>query len=195
MNEQRTRIVVGMTGASGQIYGITLVKALHDLEIETHLVISPAAKRNLLHEFDAETVKQLEQQVDVVHHFHDIGASLASGSFQYRGMVIAPCSINTMSALATGRSDNLITRAGDVTLKERRRLILLVREEPLHAIHLRNMLRLAEAGAIIFPAMTTFYIKPKTIQDIVDHTVGRILDLLGIENQLHEEWQGDLPHP
>ncbi len=188
------RVVVAISGSTGSIYGIRLLQVLKDMpDVETHLVISPAAKRTLIHETDF-TVKEVEALADVVYDYKDIGASLASGSFRTLGMVVAPCSIKTMSALATCYADNLITRAGDVTLKEGRPLIVVVRETPLHVGHLRMLTQLAEMGGIILPPMPAFYNRPKTVDDIVTHTVGRVLDRLGLPlHGLVKEWRGTRP--
>jgi 4-hydroxy-3-polyprenylbenzoate decarboxylase len=184
------RIVVGITGSTGSIYGIRLLEALRETEdVESHLVVSAPGKRTLVEE-TRYSVKEVEALADVVHDNRDIGAPIASGSFHTAGMVVAPCSIKTLSALANCYSDTLIARAGDVTLKEGRTLIAMVREAPLHAGHLRQMLALAEMGAVILPPMPAFYQRPQTIDDIVNHTVGRTLDRLGIAHALVPEWTG-----
>lgn len=186
-------IVVGITGASGAIYGIRLLEALSRTEsVETHLVISDLGERIIRHEtsYDVAEVKKLAR---VCYDFHDVGAAVASGSFHRDGMVVAPCSIKTMSALANSYADNLLVRAGDVTLKERKPLVLAVRETPLHLGHLRNMAQLTEMGAIIYPPVIAFYNLPKTIEDTVNHTVGRLLDLLGLKHDLYKPWLGELP--
>jgi 4-hydroxy-3-polyprenylbenzoate decarboxylase len=184
------RLVVGISGSSGSIYGIRLLEVLRGVsDLETHLIISAAAKRTLLEETDY-TIKDVEALATHVYDNRDIGAALASGSFRTGGMVIAPCSIKTASALANCYADTLICRAGDVTLKEGRPLIVLVRETPLHAGHLRQLLQLAELGAVILPPMPAFYNRPKTVEDIVNHTVGRILDRFGIPHDLTAEWTG-----
>ena len=185
-----TRLVVGISGASGSIYGIRLLEVVRDVPgLETHLIISRAAKRTLVEETEY-TVRDVEALATRVHDDRDIGAALASGSFRTAGMVVAPCSIKTLSALANSYADTLIARAGDVTLKEGRPLIVLVRETPLHVGHLRQMLALAEMGAVILPPVPAFYHRPKTIRDLVDHTVGRVLDRLGIAHGLVTEWMG-----
>lgn len=187
------RVVVALTGATGIIYGIRLLEVLAAMPgVETHAVLSPAAKRTLVEETDA-TVKQVEALADAAYDYRDIGAALASGSFLTHAMVIAPCSIKTMASLALSLADNLITRAGDVTLKEGRPLVVVVRETPLHVGHLRLMTQLAETGAIILPPMPAFYNRPQSIDDIVNHTVGRILDRIGLPNALVQEWQGTRP--
>ncbi len=184
------RLVVGMSGASGSIYGIRLLEVLRDVAgLETHLVVSRAAKRTLVDETDY-TVRDVEALATRVYDDRDIGAALASGSFHTAGMVVAPCSIKTLSALANSYADTLIARAGDVTLKEGRPLVVVVRETPLHVGHLRQMLALAEMGAVVLPPVPAFYHRPKTIRDLVDHTVGRVLDRIGIAHGLVTEWAG-----
>ena len=187
------RVVVALTGATGVIYGVRLLEVLRAMPgVESHAVISPAAKRTLVEETDF-TVKQVEALAGVLYDYRDIGAALASGSFHTHAMVIAPCSIKTMASLALSFADNLITRAGDVTLKEGRPLVVVVRETPLHVGHLRLMTQLAEAGGIILPPMPAFYHRPHTIDDIVNHTVGRILDRIHLPHGLVKEWQGTRP--
>lgn len=184
------RLVVGITGATGSVYGIRLLEILRGYpEVETHLVISPPGKRTLVEE-TAWTVRDVEALAGHVHDSRDIGASIASGSFRTMGMVIAPCSIKTAGSIAACHADNLITRAADVTLKEGRPLILLVRETPLHLGHLRVLTALAEMGAAVLPPMPAFYNRPKTIDDLVNHTVARVLDRLGLPQILVGEWQG-----
>lgn len=183
-------IVVGITGASGAIYGIRLLDVLSRIEgVQTHLIISEHGEWTVRHEtsYDLASVKKLAH---VCYDINDVGAAVASGSFHRDGMVVAPCTIKTMSAMANSYADNLLVRAGDVTLKERKPLILLVRETPLHLGHLRSMLQLSEMGAIIFPPVTTFYDHPKTIDDMVNHHVGRILDLMGLKHDLYQPWVG-----
>ena len=183
------RIVVGISGASGSIYGIRLLEALARLpEIESHLVLTPTAKMNIGLETDWK-VSDVEALADVLHDARDVSASIASGSFRTVGMAVVPCSIKTLSAVATSYTDNLLTRAADVTLKERRRLVLVVRETPLHAGHCRLLLDAATAGAVIMPPVPSFYTRPVTIDDIVDHTVGRLLDLFDIESGLVRRWR------
>jgi 4-hydroxy-3-polyprenylbenzoate decarboxylase len=182
------RLVVAITGASGSIYGVRLLEALRSSDsIETHLVISGSGKRTLAEETDY-ALKDVEALARFVYDDRDVGASLASGSFKTMGMAIVPCSIKTVSALATSFAETLIARAGDVTLKEGRPLVDEVRETPLHAGHLRQMLALAEIGAVILPPMPAFYNRPKTLDDLVNHTVARVLDRLGIEHSLVPEW-------
>jgi 4-hydroxy-3-polyprenylbenzoate decarboxylase len=188
MSEGTRRVVVGISGASGSAYGIRLLEKLEGRnDIEVHLVLSAAGKRTLVEE-TAWSVKRVEALADAVYDDRDIGASLASGSFRTAGMIIAPCSIKTLSALATCHADTLIARAGDVTLKEGRPLIALVRETPLHVGHLRQMLALAEMGGIVFPPVPAFYQKPTTIDEIVDHTVGRVIERMGLGGASVPEW-------
>jgi flavin prenyltransferase len=188
---ERKRLVVGVSGASGSILAIRLLETLRPMSgVETHLILSPAAKLTLVSETDY-TVKQVEGLADAVYDCRDIGAALASGSFRTLGMIVVPCSIKTMAALATCQADNLLTRAGDVTLKEGRPLLVVVRETPLHVGHLRLMTQLAEAGGILFPPVPAFYHRPKTLDDLVNFTVGRMLDRLGLaEHGLTPEWTG-----
>ncbi len=184
------RVVVGITGATGSIYGIRLLERLRAAGgLELHLVISQPGKRTLVEE-TGRSVREVEALADVAHDDRDVGASIASGSFRTLGMVIAPCSVKTWSALAHGVTDSLVSRAGDVTLKEGRPLILLARETPLHALHLRSLLALAEAGAVILPPVPAFYNRPQTVGELVDHTVARVLDRLGIAQDLVPEWPG-----
>jgi len=184
------RVVLGLSGASGSVYGIRLLEALRkDPDVETHLVISASGKRTLVEETDF-TVKDVEALAHVVYDDRDIGASLASGSFRTAGMIVAPCSIKTLAALAQGHADTLLARAGDVTLKEGRPLLALVRETPLHLGHLRQMTAFAEIGGIVFPPVPAFYQKPKTIDDLVDHTVARVLDRMGLGGEAAREWTG-----
>jgi 4-hydroxy-3-polyprenylbenzoate decarboxylase len=183
------RLVVGISGATGVVYGVRLLEVLRHSDVETHLVITRPAVRTLRDELDL-SVRQVEALANVVHPVTDIGASIASGSFRTLGMVVAPCSMRTLAAIAAGLGDNLLTRAADVTLKERRRLVLLVRETPLGLLHLRNMLTVTEAGAIVMPPLPAFYLRPRTIAELIDQTVGRVLGLFGIANELEREWQG-----
>ena len=184
------RVVVGISGSTGSIYGIRLLERLREVaDVETHLVISGPGKRTLVEETD-HTIRQVEALAHVVHDDRDVGASIASGSFRTVGMAIVPCSMKTVAALANSFADTLIARAGDVTLKEGRPLVAVVRETPLHAGHLRQMLALAEIGGILLPPMPAFYFRPRTIDDLVDHTVGRILDRLGLAHGLVPEWPG-----
>ncbi len=188
MARGKKRVVVGISGASGSIYGIRLLEALQKSPaLESHLVISPAGQRTLVEETD-RTVKEVQGLADFVYDDRDIGASLASGSFHTAGMIVAPCSIKTLAALASCHADTLIARAGDVTLKEGRPLLALVREAPLHVGHLRQMLAFAEMGGIVFPPVPAFYQKPASVDEIVDHTVARVLDRMGLEHEGVAEW-------
>ena len=183
-------LIIGITGATGVIYGIRLLEVLSKMKgIETHLIISEAAKKNIKYETDWK-IEDVTALANSRYDVNDTGACLASGSFKREGMIVAPCTIKTMSALANSYTENLLLRAGDVTLKERRKLVLLVRETPLHIGHIRNMERLSEMGAIIMPPVPAFYYKPKTIQDIIDHTIGKTLDIFGIEHNLFQRWSG-----
>ncbi len=184
------RLIVGITGASGVIYGIRLLQVLkRGDEIETHLVLSQAAKATIVQETDWK-ISDVEALASIVHNSNDIGASIASGSFVTMGMVVVPCSIKTLSAVANAYSSDLISRAADVCLKEGRSLILCVRETPLHLGHLRLMTQAAEIGATILPPVPAFYGRPTTLDDIIDGTVGRILLRLGIDNELYTKWKG-----
>ena len=182
------RIIVGISGASGIIYGIRMLEALRQAGVETHLVVSKAAEMTLAYETDLKA-KDLRDMADAYHPMADIGASISSGSFPTLGMVIAPCSVRTMSEIATGVTGSLMSRAADVVLKERRRLVLAVRETPLHTGHLRTMLTLSEMGAIIAPVMPAFYNRPQSLDDIVNHSVGRMLDLFGIDSGNVKRWK------
>jgi flavin prenyltransferase len=187
------RLIVGITGASGVIHGIRLLETLRDHpDIETHLVLTRAGERTIVEE-TAHRVADVRALAAVTYPVADIGASIASGSFQTAGMVVIPCSIHTLSAVAYCHADNLLTRAADVTLKERRRLVLVVRETPLHRGHLVAMLAAAEAGAVIMPPMPGFYGQPKTVDDLVNFTVGRVLDLFDIEHRLLRRWGDSSP--
>jgi 4-hydroxy-3-polyprenylbenzoate decarboxylase len=184
----RERVAVGISGASGSIYGIRLLQRLHaDASHEVHLVVSASGKRTLAEETDY-SLRDVEALADVVYDDRDIGASLASGSFRTVGMVVAPCSIKTLAALASCHADTLIARAGDVTLKEGRPLLALVRETPLHLGHLRQMTAFAELGGIVFPPVPAFYQRPKSIDEIVDYTVARVLERMGLGRQDVPEW-------
>ncbi|HEX2918766.1 MAG TPA: UbiX family flavin prenyltransferase, partial [Edaphobacter sp.] len=177
------RIIVGISGASGFIYGLRTLELLRMVGCETHLVISSGAERTRQEESDLSS-EQLHTLADVSYRISDIGAAIASGSFRTLGMVVAPCSVNTLSKVAYSQADNLLTRAADVCLKERRRLVLLMRETPLHAGHLKAMLAATEAGAIIMPPVPAFYLKPQSIGELVHHTVSRALDLFGLDTAL-----------
>ncbi|MFZ2737966.1 MAG: UbiX family flavin prenyltransferase [Burkholderiaceae bacterium] len=183
------RLIIGISGASGIIYGVRLLQALHNSEIETHLVMTDSARITLSAETEM-SYKDVEALAHVVHNVKNIGASISSGSFKTLGMVVAPCSIRSLSEIAWGTTSNLLTRAADVVLKERRRLVLMVRESPLHAGHLSAMSQAAQSGAIIMPPMPAFYAKPKTLDDMVNHTVGRCLDLFDIETDWVARWSG-----
>ena len=189
MTTQR-RLIIAITGATGAVYGVRLLEVLRDARgMQTHLMLSEAGALNLHHELEMSR-KQVGALADVVHNVRDIGASIASGSFQSEGMIIAPCSMKTLAAVAHGLSDNLITRAADVVLKERRRLLLMVRETPFNLAHLRNMTAVTEMGGIIFPPLPGFYQRPQSIAEMVDHTVGRVLDLFAIPHALTPRWNG-----
>lgn len=182
-----SRMIVGISGASGIVYGVRLLEALRRVEVETHLVMTKAAQITLAHEMSLKA-PDVHALADVVHRSENIAASISSGSFQTMGMVVAPCSIRSLSEIATGVTSNLLTRAADVVLKERRRLVLLVRETPLHLGHLRSMAQATELGAIIMPPVPAFYNCPQTVDDVVNHSVGRVLDLFGIESSLVRRW-------
>lgn len=185
-----TILVVGITGASGAIYGIRLLEVLSSTRnVETHLIVSEAAEAIIKYE-TGRSIEDVRELASFSYDIRDIGARISSGSFKTDGMIIAPCTVKTMSAIANSYSENLLVRVGDVTIKERRRLLLLVRETPLHLGHLRSMERLCEMGAIIMPPAPAFYDRPQTIQDIVDHTVGKMLDIFGIEHTLFQRWPG-----
>jgi 4-hydroxy-3-polyprenylbenzoate decarboxylase len=183
------RLVVGITGASGVVLGIRLLEIAAGLEIETHLVLSPAARVTIAQETDWK-ISDVLALANVVYNHADIGAAIASGSFDTLGMVVIPCSIKTLSAIANSYAEDLITRAADVALKEGRPLLLVVRETPLHRGHLRLMDQAAQAGAIIFPPVPAFYARPQSVAEIVDNTVGRVLSRLGIQNSAYLEWRG-----
>jgi 4-hydroxy-3-polyprenylbenzoate decarboxylase len=187
------RLIIGISGSTGAIYGVRLLEVLHRIpDIEVHLVMSEGARTTISY----ETEYQLEDIIKWAHTVHDpgnVGASIASGTFITAGMIIAPCSMKTLSSVANSYNDNLMTRAADVCLKERRRLVLLVRETPLHLGHLRLMTAVTEAGGIILPPIPGFYQKPKTMLDLVDHSLGKALDLFGVDHQLYPRWQGLTP--
>ena len=187
-----SRLIVGISGASGVIFGVRLLELLRPLPVETHLVMTKTADLTLAYETDLEPA-DVRALADVSHSVGNLGAAPASGSFKALGMVIAPCSIRSMSEIATGVTTSLLTRAADVTLKERRRLVLLVRETPLHAGHLRNLTALAELGAIIAPPVPAFYPLPTSVADIVDHTAGRVLDLFDFDAGVVKRWDGTAP--
>lgn len=184
------RLIIAITGATGAVYGVRLLQILREIGgIETHLLVSDAGVLNLHQELDMNR-RDVEALADVTHNVRDVGAAIASGSFQSDGMIIAPCSMKTLAAVAHGLSDNLIARAADVVLKERRRLVLMVRETPLNLAHLRNMTAVTEMGGIVFPPLPGFYHRPQSIDEMVDHTVARVLDLFAIAHTLAPRWQG-----
>lgn len=186
----RRRIIVGISGASGAIYGVRLLQVLHEAPgTEVHLVVSSAGWRNVAEEHGLKR-PAIEALAHQVHDVANVGAAIASGSFQCSGMVVAPCSMRSLAAIAHGLSDNLLTRAADVVLKERRRLVLMVRESPLHLGHLRNMTSVTEMGAIVCPPMPAFYLRPQTVDDVVNFSVARVLDLLEVPHTLAERWPG-----
>jgi 4-hydroxy-3-polyprenylbenzoate decarboxylase len=186
------RIIVAITGASGAVYGVRLLHALRAAaDVQTHLLVTPAAVLNLKQELDLAR-GDVERLADVVHNVRDIGATIASGSFVTHGMAVAPCSMKTLAAIAHGLADNLVTRAADVCLKERRRLVLLVREAPLTLAHIRNMEAVTLMGGVIFPPVPAFYHRPQTIEALVDHTVARVLDLLDVPHGIAPRWSGEI---
>ncbi|MET3556189.1 UbiX family flavin prenyltransferase [Burkholderia sp. 567] len=187
------RLIVAITGATGAVYGVRLLELLRAAGgVETHLLVSNAGWLNIQHELQL-TKAEVESRADVVHSVRDVGATIASGSFATDGMVIAPCSMKTLASVAHGLSDNLITRAADVTLKERRRLVLMVRETPFNLAHLRNMTAVTEMGGIVFPPLPAFYAMPKTIEELVDQTVTRVLDLFALSAPMTTPWAGIRP--
>ena len=188
MNEKQKRLIVGISGASGIIYGIRLLEFLKELNVESHLVMSKAASVTAGLETNS-AISKINKLATVVHKVENIGASIASGSFKIEGMLIVPCSVKTMSEINTGVTSSLLTRAADVTLKERRRLVLMVRETPLHLGHLRTMTSLSEMGAIIAPPVPALYTKPETIDDIIDQTLARLLDLFDLEVATLKRWK------
>lgn len=182
-------LLVGMSGGSGSVYGVRLLEELKRLKVETHLIISSAARETLAIETDYK-LGYVEALASRVHRFNDIAGAPASGTFRTQGMVVVPCSMKTLSGIASGYSDNLLLRAAEVTLKERRPLVLVPRETPLTTIHMENMLKVARAGAIVLPAMPGFYNSPTTIDELVGQIVGKVLDVLNIEHHLYEQWNG-----
>jgi 4-hydroxy-3-polyprenylbenzoate decarboxylase len=187
------KLIVGISGATGAIYGVRLLEVLNKVpQVETHLVLSEPAKRIIIDETDW-TIPQVESMASYVYNNEDLGEAISSGSFEADGMVICPCSIKTMSAVATSFNYHLLVRAADVTLKERRRLVLVVRETPLHSGHLKSMMELSERGATILPPMPAFYNLPQSIDDIINQTVGKVLDQFKIEHQLFRRWPGQKP--
>lgn len=183
------RVLVGITGASGAIYGITILKHLQQCDVETHLIISGWAYRTIQLETDY-TPQQIASMAYRCYEAGDMAAVISSGSFNHQGMVIAPCSMKTLAAIACGYSDNLVARSADVTIKEGRKLVLLPRETPFSPIHLENMLKLARIGVVIMPPVPAFYHRPETLEDLLTQTAGRVLDLLGIDNDLFPRWEG-----
>ncbi|HUZ73163.1 MAG TPA: UbiX family flavin prenyltransferase [Stellaceae bacterium] len=190
--ENAQRLVVGISGASGVIYGVRLLELLRSLPVETHLVMSRAGEVTVAHETTLK-VAQVQALAHQCHPIADIAASISSGSFKTMGMIVAPCSIRTMSEIASGVTSSLLTRAADVTLKERRRLVLMVRETPFHVGHLRTMTALAEMGAIIAPPVPAFYSRPESIEEMIDHSLSRVLDLFGLETGKLRRWGEDSP--
>ena len=187
---EKNRLIVGLSGASGVVYGVRMLQALQALPVESHLVMSKAAELTLAYETRLKTA-EVQALADVVHPVGDIGAAIASGSFRTLGMVVAPCSIRSMSEIAVGTTTSLLTRAADVVLKERRRLVLMVRETPLHSGHLRNLLALSEMGAVIAPPVPAFYAEPAGLDDFVDQSVGRLIDLFDLESPLVTRWRDE----
>ncbi|MDP3869621.1 UbiX family flavin prenyltransferase [Phenylobacterium sp.] len=187
----RPRLIVGISGASGVTYGLRVLDACRELSIESHLILSRAAALTVAQETEL-SVSDVQARADVAHKVGDVGASIASGSFPTLGMIVAPCSVRTMSEVATGVTSSLLTRAADVTLKERRPLVLMVRETPLHLGHLRTMVKLAEMGAVIAPPLPAFYAKPASLEEMVDQSVGRALDLFGLAWRPVKRWGQDV---
>ncbi|GAB2894168.1 UbiX family flavin prenyltransferase [Paraburkholderia jirisanensis] len=185
----RRRIVVGISGASGAIYGVRLLHLLRALDVESHLVVSRSAQITLTQEMNMQ-LADLKALADVHYPNADIGAAISSGSFRVDGMIVAPCSIKTLSEVATGCTSSLLSRAADVMLKERRRLVLMVRETPLHAGHIRSLAAVTDAGAIVYPPVPAFYAQPATLEQMVDHTLGRVLDLFDLDARTVRRWQG-----
>ena len=181
------RLIVGISGASGVIYGIRLLEILRDLPVETHLIISKSGELTVAYETDRK-IAEIKALADVVYKAEDIGAAVSSGSFKTRGMVIAPCSMRTLGEIASGVTSTLLSRAADVILKERRRLVLMVRETPFHNVHLRNMLTVSEMGAIVAPPLPAFYPNPQSLDDMIDHTLGRVLDLFDLDTGAVRRW-------
>lgn len=188
MTTQKTRLIIGISGSSGIIYGIRLLQVLKQLSIETHLVVSKAGQLTRAYE-SSLSAAELRALADVYHQCTDVGAAIASGSFKTLGMIVAPCSMNTLGEIAHGLSSNLLTRAADVVLKERRRLVLLPREAPLHLGHLNNMVQVTQMGGIIYPPVPAFYNQPQNIDELIDDTVGRVLELFGLDSGLVKPWK------
>jgi len=191
MTQTVTRLVVGISGATGSVYGVRLLQLLRDTEVETHLILSKWGARTLIHE-TTYSVEEVQQMASRWYPSQDMGAPISSGSFVTAGMVVCPCSVRSLAAIAHGHGDTLIHRAADVTLKERRRLVLVVREAPLSEIHLENMLKLARMGVVIFPPIPAFYSQPKSIPEIVDQSVMRILDQFAIHLPASKRWDGKM---
>jgi 4-hydroxy-3-polyprenylbenzoate decarboxylase len=191
LQARRARIVVGISGASGAIYGVRLLGLLRELDVESHVVVSRSAQVTLYQEMQMQ-LSDLKELADVHYPNADIGAAISSGSFHVDGMIVAPCSIKTLSEIATGVTSSLISRAADVMLKERRRLVLMVRETPLHAGHIRSLAAVTEAGAVVYPPVPAFYAKPATLEEMVDHTLGRVLDLFNLDSQTVRRWSGEV---
>lgn len=187
----KPRLIVGISGASGVIYGIRMLEALNKLPVESHLVMSKSAEMTIAYETDMKSA-DVKALADVVYPISDIGAAISSGSFRTMGMVVAPCTIRSLSEIASGVTSSLLSRAADVVLKERRRLVLMLRETPLHAGHIQSMLRATEMGAIIAPPVPAFYTRPQTLDDVVNQTVGRVLDLFEIDSGLPQRWGEDV---
>ena len=185
------RLIIGISGASGVVYGIRLLEILRSTAVETHLVVSKAAELTIVYETDKKPA-EIKKTADVCYPVIDIGAPISSGSYRTEGMIIAPCSVRTVAEIASGVTSSLLTRAADVVLKERRRLVMLVRETPLHAGHLQAMLKVTEMGAIVMPPVPAFYTRPQSIEDLVDQTLGRALDLFGIDPGLTRRWGEDV---
>jgi len=192
MSARQPRLVVGISGASGVLYGVRMLDACRELGVETHLVVSRAALLTLAQETTL-SLTDLSEKAAVTYRVGDVGAAIASGSFKTLGMIVAPCSVRTMSEVASGVTSSLLTRAADVTLKERRPLVLMVRETPLHLGHLRTMVRLAEMGATLAPPLPAFYAKPKDLGEMIDQSVGRALDLFGLDWAPVKRWGGEIP--
>lgn len=185
------RLIIGITGASGAVYGIRLLEILRSTAVETHLVMSRAAEMTIGYETDKKPA-EIKKSADVCYPVTDVGAAISSGSYRTEGMIVAPCSVRSMAEIASGATSSLLTRAADVVLKERRRLVLLVRETPLHGGHLQTMLKLTEMGAVIMPPVPAFYTRPRNLDDLVDQTLGRALDLFGIDVGLTRRWGEDV---
>lgn len=192
--QKKRIIIVGISGASGAVYGIRLLEMLKGTDIETHLIMSRAAQVTLAYETDLK-VADVEKLATVVYSNQDIGAACSSGSFRNLGMIIAPCSIKSMSEIATGTTSNLLSRAADVALKERRRVVLLLRETPFHIGHIKTMAAVTEAGAIVYPPVPAFYARPTSLDDMVNHTLGRVLDLFDVDVGVVQRWTGDKERP